>query len=53
MGDGSLWTMIGYPLIFCTPWVLAIAWLVRRTAGGDGTPARSMGEIARSRMNLP
>jgi hypothetical protein len=51
---GNSWlTILGYPIIFCTPWIGAIVWLCRRTPGtGDGTPPPSMGERARSRMNL-
>jgi hypothetical protein len=44
--------MLAYPAFFCTPWIVAIAWVWRRTSGGDGTPAPSMGELARRRLNL-
>lgn len=52
MHQDSIWVMIGYPAIFCTPWVLAVIWLVKRTPGGDGTPPPSMGERLRSRMHV-
>ena len=49
---GNSWSMVGYPLLFCAPWVVGIAWMLRRTPAGDGTPQPSMGERARSRLNL-
>jgi hypothetical protein len=51
---GNSWlTVVGYPIIFCTPWIAGIVWVCRRTPGsGDDTPPPSMGERARSRMNL-
>jgi hypothetical protein len=52
MHQDSVWVMLGYPAIFCTPWILAIAWLVKRTHGGDDVPPPSMGERARNRMNV-
>jgi hypothetical protein len=53
MHQDSLWLMVGYSAIFVTPWVIGILWLVKRTPGsGDGTPPPSMGERARSRMNV-
>jgi hypothetical protein len=53
MHSDSLWVMLGVPALFCAPWAIAIAWIWRRTtADGDGTPAPSMGELARRRLNL-
>jgi hypothetical protein len=52
MPQDSVWVMIGYPAIFCTPWMLAIIWLVRRTPPGDDTPAPSLGERARRRLDI-
>jgi hypothetical protein len=53
MHQDSLWVMAGYAAVFVTPWVVGILWLLKRTPGsGDSTPQPSMGERARSRMNL-
>ena len=50
-GMGNSWvSTVGYPLLFCTPWLAGIAWMLRRTPAGDGTPQPSLGE--RARMNL-
>jgi hypothetical protein len=46
------WEMLVYPALFSVPWVIAIAWIVRRTPGGDGTPPPSMGELARRRLGI-
>jgi hypothetical protein len=51
MHTDSWWAMLGYCALFSAPWVIAIAWLWRRTPGGDGTPAPSMGELARRRLH--
>jgi len=52
MGNDSLWVVLGYPLLFSTPWIAGIVWLCKRTHGGDGTPEPSMGERARSRLDI-
>jgi hypothetical protein len=53
MGNDSLWALIAYPVLFGIPWIAAIAWLCKRTPGADdGMPAPSMGERARSRLDL-
>ena len=52
MPKDSLWVMLGYPALFSAPWVIGIVWLWRRTPGGDGTPAPSMGELARRRLKI-
>ena len=53
MGNDSVWAMIAYPLLFSVPWVAGIIWLCKRTPPvGDGTPPPSMGERARSRLDL-
>jgi hypothetical protein len=44
--------MLAYPALFSAPWIVAIAWIWRRTAGGDGTPAPSPGELARRRLKI-
>jgi hypothetical protein len=53
METDSWWAMLGYAALFSAPWVVAIAWLTRRTQDpGDGTPPPSMGELARRRMGF-
>jgi hypothetical protein len=52
MPTDSWWAMLAYPALFCSPWIVAIAWIWRRTAGGDETPAPSMGELARRRLKI-
>jgi hypothetical protein len=50
--QNDTWQLLAYPALFVTPWVVAIVWLWRRTPGGDGTPAPSMGELARQRLKI-
>jgi hypothetical protein len=53
MATDSWWAMLGYAALFSAPWVIAIVWLRRRAPDtGDGTPAPSMGELARRRMGI-
>lgn len=53
MGNDSVLAMIAYPLLFSVPWIVGIAWLCKRAPdSGDRTPAPSMGERARSRLDL-
>jgi len=52
MPTDSWWAVLAYPALFCIPWVIAIVWVWRRTTGGDGMPAPSMGELARRRLKI-
>jgi hypothetical protein len=53
VGNDSVWAMIAYPIFFSVPWIAGIVWLCKRTPGSDDdTPAPSMGERARSRLDL-
>jgi hypothetical protein len=52
MHSDSWQAMLGYPALFCAPWVVGIVWLLRRTPRGDNTPAPSLGELARRRLNI-
>jgi hypothetical protein len=53
MANDSVWALIGYPILFSIPWIVGIAWLLKRTpGGGDDAPAPSMGERARNRLQL-
>ncbi|HEY1478444.1 MAG TPA: hypothetical protein VGF46_00345 [Gaiellales bacterium] len=52
MHTDSWQAMLGYPALFSAPWVIAIVWLLRRTPPGDTTPAPSLGELARRRLNI-
>jgi hypothetical protein len=50
MHTDSWQAMVGYPLLFSAPWIIGIAWLWLRTPPGDRTPAPSLGELARRRI---
>jgi hypothetical protein len=50
MHTDSWQAMVGYPALFSAPWVIGIVWLWLRTPPGDRTPAPSLGELARRRI---
>jgi hypothetical protein len=52
MLNDSWWSLTLFPAVFCAPWVACIVWVCSRTQRGDDTPAPSMGERARRRLDL-
>jgi hypothetical protein len=52
MSNDPWWASTVLPAIFVTPWIVAAVWIWMRTPRGDGTPAPSMGELARRRLNI-
>jgi hypothetical protein len=52
MHTDSWQAMAGDAALFSAPWVIGIVWLWRRTPPGDGTPAPSLGELARRRLGI-